>query len=220
MDVRASWRKAVEERKAETKQGKIHDRDSFSVPTPLSEANGKTPSPEACILSDSAISSANPRSCSPPSSQQGASLHSTVTWDSSQLESLGQSSSNIIQLSIAHETFPDMENEDSFNSSDQELQDEKEELELPPVISSPEAQTALQMARERLATLSESPFTGGCWETKSDLLASAKIVSPGLSSCGENAFSLDLEHLEGFPSPLREELALPNLATFSPMDEF
>ncbi|KAL7880158.1 hypothetical protein SRHO_G00024120 [Serrasalmus rhombeus] len=217
MDVRASWRKAVEEGKAEKKHG------SSVLVTPTSEAKERSHSPEPFSPSGSTVSSADLQPCSPPPSQQGASLHSTVTWNSSQLEALDQSSSNIIQLSIAHETFPDMENDCSFNFSDQlkEVQEEMEELVLPPVVAqSPEAETALQMARKRLAILGESPFTGGDRETESDVLMSARRMSPGLKSCGGKVFSLDLDQLEGFSSPPREELTLPNLVTFSPMDEF
>uniref|UniRef100_A0AAR2KUT4 HAUS augmin-like complex subunit 6 N-terminal domain-containing protein n=1 Tax=Pygocentrus nattereri TaxID=42514 RepID=A0AAR2KUT4_PYGNA len=206
MDVRASWRKAVEEGKAEKKHGRGQDCLSVLV-TPTSEAKERSHSPEPFSPSGSTVSCADLQPCSPPPSQQGASLHSTVTWNSSQLEALDQSSSNIIQLSIAHETFPDMENDCSFNFSDQlkEVQEEMEELVLPPVVAqSPEAETALQMARKRL----------------SDVLMSARRMSPGLKSYGGKVFSLDLDQLEGFSSPPREELTLPNLVTFSPMDEF
>uniref|UniRef100_A0A3B4CMW0 HAUS augmin-like complex subunit 6 N-terminal domain-containing protein n=1 Tax=Pygocentrus nattereri TaxID=42514 RepID=A0A3B4CMW0_PYGNA len=222
MDVRASWRKAVEEGKAEKKHGRGQDCLSVLV-TPTSEAKERSHSPEPFSPSGSTVSCADLQPCSPPPSQQGASLHSTVTWNSSQLEALDQSSSNIIQLSIAHETFPDMENDCSFNFSDQlkEVQEEMEELVLPPVVAqSPEAETALQMARKRLAILGESPFTGGDRETESDVLMSARRMSPGLKSYGGKVFSLDLDQLEGFSSPPREELTLPNLVTFSPMDEF
>ncbi|KAI4900139.1 hypothetical protein NFI96_023867 [Prochilodus magdalenae] len=221
MDVRASWRKAVEEGKAE-RHGR--DQDSLSVLiTPISETKERSPSPKFSPTGFTR-SSADLPPCSSPPFQRGASLHSTVTWSSSQLEALGQSSSDIIQLSIAHETFPDMENDGSFNCSDDQLpqvQDEMEELVLPPVVSHcTEAENAFQMARERLAALGESPFKGGRKETASDVLASARRMSPVLNSCGGKVFSLDLEQLEGFSSPVREELTLPNLVTFSPMEEF
>ncbi|XP_072542947.1 HAUS augmin-like complex subunit 6 [Salminus brasiliensis] len=216
MDVRASWRKAVEEGKAEKRHGKI--QDSPSVLT--------APNTQPAFVSGS--KSVDPVPCSSPPSQQGASLHSTITWDSSELEALGQNSSNIIELSIAQETFPDMEDDGSFSCGDENLQEvesEREELVLPPVVlrSPEEAEPALQMARKRFSTLGASPFIGigACREMESDVLPSAGRKSLGLSSCSgeEKVFSLDLEQLEGFSSPLREELTLPNLVTFSPMDE-
>ncbi|XP_053089155.1 HAUS augmin-like complex subunit 6 isoform X1 [Pangasianodon hypophthalmus] len=218
MDVRTSWRKAVEEGKAEKKQEKCHDSLSW-VRTPISEGKERSPSPENFSLRDSAILNADPLPCSPLPSQQGTSLHSTVAWDTSHLEALSQSSSNIIHFSIAHETFPDAENDVSFNCSDgsEEVQ-EVEELLLPPVTScSPEVETTHQMVRRHL---DESPFAARFKETKSDFMPAALRTSPGLGSCsGEKVFSLDLDQLESFSSPLREELTLPNLVTFSPMDE-
>ncbi|XP_066537444.1 HAUS augmin-like complex subunit 6 [Hoplias malabaricus] len=223
MDVRASWRKAVEEGKAEKKHGRAHDSVS-DFTTPICEGQKSSISPKPFDLNGSKTLNADPLSCSPPPSQQGASFHSTVSWDSSQLEALGQSSSNLIQLSIAHETFPGMESEGSSDCSDEqyrEVQEDMAELVLPPVtLHSPEADIALQKVRRRLATLNESSFMRGCSETAFEVLRPAQSMSPGVSSCsGGKVFSLDLEHLEGFSSPAREELTLPNLVTFSPMDE-
>ncbi|XP_007255258.3 HAUS augmin-like complex subunit 6 [Astyanax mexicanus] len=223
MDVRASWRKAVEEGKTEKKHEKKHENDSDSVlRTPSTDLRNPKP------VFPSASESVGPLPCSSPPFQQEASAHSTITWDSTQLEALGQNSSNIIELSIAQETFPEMEDDFSFNCGGDELQEvesegEDIELVLPPVIlhSPEEAEPALQVARKRLATLGESPFIAACREMEAEVLPSAGRKSFGLSNCsGEKVFSLDLEQLEGFSSPLREELTLPNLVTFSPMDEF
>lgn len=200
----------MEEGKAEKKHEKCNDDLSW-VRTPISEVKEKRPSPEMFYLRDSAILNTDHLPCSPLPSQQGTSLHSTVAWDTSQLGALSQNSSNLIHFDIAHETFPDEES-DSFNCSDslQEL--------LPPVVScSPEVGTTCQMIRRHL---DGSPFVGRFKETKSDFMPSALRTSPGLSSCsGEKVFSLDLDQFESFSSPVREELTLPNLVTFSPMDE-
>ncbi|XP_060790904.1 HAUS augmin-like complex subunit 6 isoform X2 [Neoarius graeffei] len=211
MDVRTSWRKAVEEGKAEKKHAKCNDGLSWVRTPPVSEVKEKRPSPETFYLGDSAILNTDHLSCSPLPSQQGTSLHSPVAWDTSQLGARSQNSSNLLHFDIAHETFPDAENV-SFNCNDglQEL--------LPPVMScSPEVGTTWQMIQR---PLEESPFAGRFKETKSDIMPAALRTSPGLSSCsGEKVFSLDLEQFESFSSPLREELTLPNLVTFSPMDE-
>ncbi|XP_062849230.1 HAUS augmin-like complex subunit 6 [Trichomycterus rosablanca] len=215
MDVRTSWRKAVEEGKSE-KHGKSHDSLSCLV-APVPEVQKRAPSPELFSISASAIAQADPLPYSSLPSQQGNSLHSTVSWDSSQLDALSQSSSNIIHFSIAHETFPDEESDGSMNCSggSREMQ-EAEELLLPPVVSHlSETETALEMARRHL----NDSFTGRIKETKSDYVPSALLASPGLGSCKEKMFSLDLDQLESFTSPLRGDLTLPNLVTFSPMDE-
>uniref|UniRef100_A0A4W4GQU6 HAUS augmin-like complex subunit 6 N-terminal domain-containing protein n=1 Tax=Electrophorus electricus TaxID=8005 RepID=A0A4W4GQU6_ELEEL len=202
MDVRTSWRKAVEEGKAE-KHEMFHDGLSCLI-KPTTEANERNPSPELFSLGGSI--SADHLPCSSPLSQQGASPHSTVIWDSSQLEAFSPSSSSIIHFSIANENFPAMENDGSCICGDgpQGDQDEMEEEFLPSVVShSPERVTTHHMAQFQLA----------------DFLPSAKRMSPGYSSCaGEKVFSLDLDQVESFSSPQRE-LTLPNLMTFSPMDE-
>lgn len=203
----------MEEGKAEKK----HDtQDGLSwITTPVSEVKDK-PSTETSSVRISSILSADPLSCSPLLSQKRSSLHSTVSWDTSQLDAL--SSSNIFH-SIAHETFPDAKNDDSFNCSDgsQEVQ-EVDELILPTVVSCSPEETTQQMIRR---PLDESPFSGRIMEINSDFMPSAVRTSLGLGSCiGEKVFSLDLDQLESVSSPRREELPLPNLVTFSPIDEF
>lgn len=193
----------MEEGMAEKKNEKCHDLSWLR--TPISEIKERSPSPETFFFRDSAVLNADPLPCSPLLSQQGTSRDSTVAWDASQLGNLRQSSSNIVHFSIAHETLPDAEAV-SFNCSDdpQDLQ-EGEELFLPPVTPcSPEVQTTCQMVRRHL---DKSPSAGRFREIKSDFMPSA-LISPGLDSCsGEKVFSL------------REEIPLPNLITFSPMDE-
>lgn len=205
----------MEEGKAEKQLEKRQSGASW-LGTPMSEFKEKSPRVGAFSLRDSAIMTPDPLPCSPLASKQGSSLHSTVSWDTSQLEALSQNSSDIIHFSIAHETFPDAENDGSFNCSDGSQ--EVEELLLPPVRTcSPETETILQISR---SPLDESPFTGRFKEIKSDFVPSTLKSSPGLGSfCGEKIFSLDLDQLESFSSPCREETTLPNLVTFSPMDE-
>lgn len=205
----------MEEGKAEKKHDKGHDSLSW-VRTPISAIKELSPSPGTFPLGDWAIRSTDHLPCNPLPFQQGTSAHSTVAWDTSQLEDLSQISSNI-DHSFAHETFPDADV--SFNCSDSSQEgQEVEELLLPPVMScSPEVETACQMVRRHL---NESPFAGRFKETKSEFMPTALRTSPGLGSCGgEKVFSLDLDQLESFSSPLREGITLPNLISFSPMDE-
>ncbi|TSK82192.1 HAUS augmin-like complex subunit 6 [Bagarius yarrelli] len=212
-DVRTSWRKAVEEGKAEKHY--VHENSHSLVRTPVSTNKERSPSHETMLFRNS-IPSADPLPYSPLPSQKKPSVHSSIFWDTSQLEVLGQSSSNIPHFSIAHEIFPDAEN-DSFNFSDGSQ--EVEELLLPPVVScSPEEETTCQIVCKHL---DESPFVGKFKEPKFDFVPPAIRTTPGLGICsGEKMFSLELEQLESFSSPPREELVLPSLITFSPMDEF
>lgn len=204
----------MEEGKAEKKHDNCHDNFSW-LRTSISEIKERSPSPETFSLRDAAILNADPFPCSPLPSQQGSSHHSTVTWDASQLEDLSQSCSNIVHFSIAHETIPDAESVYfNYSGSSQDIQ-EGEELLPPVMLCSPEVETTCQMVQRYL---DESPFAGRVKESKSDFMPSALRTSPTLASCsGEKVFSLD--QLESFSSPLREEIALPNLITFSPMDE-
>ncbi|XP_030635058.1 HAUS augmin-like complex subunit 6 [Chanos chanos] len=228
MEVRSSWRKAVEEGVAEKARlsGKF---DSFTRHfTPVSETEEDPSKLEAALLSALETSAPAPPNHSPRVLQQGASCHSTLSWDSSQLEALNsENSSNIIQFSIAHETFPDLPGNDSLLSNadeSAEVLDEtegEEELVLPQVLShSPKREAALQSARQRLATiLGESSFMGTCRERTTEPLPPKDSGRDDWSN-SEKVFSLDLEQLESPSPPQQEEFMLPNLVTFSPIDDF
>lgn len=199
MDVRTSWRKALEEGKSERK-----DHDGLScVVTPVSQVQERTFSP-VFSLSASEVKM-NPASCSPLPLKQGHSLQSTVSWDSSQLDALNQSSSSLIHFSIAHETFPDEHEDDSINCSGS-LNDRLSHIY-------PEADGALKVTSQHFNDSS----SGMIMDTQANL-PPVLHTSPVLGNCKEKVFSLDLDHLESFMSPLRD-LAQPDLVTFSPMDE-
>ncbi len=84
---------------AEKKPVTWNQQDSLSwLKTPMAEVNGPCtrPSPEPSQLFSAALAH-----CIPPPVQQGSSLHSTVSWDSSQLEALNRPRpSDVIKFSI------------------------------------------------------------------------------------------------------------------------
>uniref|UniRef100_A0A672PTX9 HAUS augmin-like complex subunit 6 N-terminal domain-containing protein n=1 Tax=Sinocyclocheilus grahami TaxID=75366 RepID=A0A672PTX9_SINGR len=221
-DVRSSWRKAVEEGMTEKKQATWNQQDSLSwLKTPVAEVNGPCtrPSPEPSLLFSATLAH-----CTPPV-QQGSTLHSTVSWDSSQLEALNsQRSSDVIKFSIAQEELPDLFEDDlSFNSDGSaEIHSNKEREE--ELISSPvefkclDGKTPLLTAQVCFeASLDESHFNDSNIE-KSPVHARK---SPGLSqwTTDERLFSLDLDKLESFSPPPAEKLTLPSLVNLT-LDEY
>ncbi|KAA0723943.1 HAUS augmin-like complex subunit 6 [Triplophysa tibetana] len=208
-DVRSSWRKAMEEGMSEKKQASW-TQDSLSwLKMPLDKAEVNRSSPEPSLLFDTF-----------PPVQQGASLHSTVSWDSSQLEDLhNQSTRDVIQFSIAHEELPELfEDEMSFDSEgSMELQGNKENEELlllPVRLHSPEGQSPLLLSFD--ATLNKDACI------KSDLktpIHSQKTSGMNLWGDDETLFSLDLDKLENVSPPLTEKLTLPNLVDLS-LDDY
>ncbi|CAM4530267.1 unnamed protein product [Leuciscus chuanchicus] len=208
-DVRSSWRKAVEEGMAEKKQASWNQHDSLSwLKTPMVEVNspGTRPSPEPSLLFSTTLAH-----CTPPPVQQGSPLHSTVSWDSSQLEAFNsQSSSDVIKFNIAQEELPNLfEDEVSFNSDCSEEihgnKEREEELILPPV------EQMTQMCLE--PSLDKSPF-------KDSPVHSRK--SPGLShwTADERLFFLDLDKLESLsPRSPAEKFTLPSLVNLT-LDEY
>ncbi|XP_065145009.1 HAUS augmin-like complex subunit 6 [Paramisgurnus dabryanus] len=210
-DVRSSWRKAVEEGVSEKKQASWVKEDSLSwLKTPLAEAELNRPSPEPSLFFDTT------HQCTPPPVQQGSSLHSTLSWDSTQLDAPNnQSSSEIIKFSIAHEELPELFEDDvSFNSDgSMEIQGNKEneeELVLLPVLShSPDGESPLQMTTKDLCI-------------KSDFISpELSKKSPGLNlwAGDETLFSLELDKLESVSPPPPETLSLPCLVNVN-LDEY
>lgn len=199
---------------SEKKQASWTPQDGLSwLKTPLAKAGVNRSSPEPSLLFDTSAPL-----CTFPPVQQGASLHSTVSWDSSQLEDLNnQSSRDVIQFSIAHEELPVLfEDEMSFDSEgSMELQGNKEnELLLPVRLHSPDGQSPLLLSFD--ATLNKDSYI------KSDFITpvhSQKTSGMNLWGGDETLFSLDLDKLENVSPPLAEKLTLPNLVDLS-FDEY
>ncbi|XP_058637100.1 HAUS augmin-like complex subunit 6 isoform X3 [Onychostoma macrolepis] len=223
-DVRSSWRKAVEEGMAEKKQATWNQQDSLSwLRYDMAEVNGPCtrPSPEPSLLFSATLAH-----CTPSPVQQGSSLHSTVSWDSSQMEALNsQRSSDVIKFSIAQEELPDLFEDDlSFNSDGSaEIhcnKEREEEFILSPVESdSLDGKTPLLTAQVCVeASLGKCPFNDSNIEKSP--VHSRK--SPGLNqwTTDERLFSLDLDKLESFsPPPPAEKFTLPSLVNLT-LDEY
>lgn len=213
LDVKNSWRKAVEEDKAEKLERITEFNDSVkSLLTPLHE-NIEV------------------------QSQKGVSLKSSLLWDTfdtEALDSLSGTGSSAVQFSLDQETLPEMPSYDSLLSIDDEAMDmtsddDDEELLLIPSLKTEEKQTPLtthplgwiqqacsdgsyissQRTAECLLTDHTASGLDRDWlmEPVSSVEATAKV------------FSLDLDTLKT-PSPLKkQEYSLPKLITFSPMDD-
>ncbi|KAL0188131.1 hypothetical protein M9458_015230, partial [Cirrhinus mrigala] len=215
--------KAVEEGMAEKKQATWNRQDSLSwLKTPMAEVNSPCtrPSPEPSLLS------ATLAHCTPPPVQQGSSLHSTLSWDSSQLEALNsRRSSDVIKFSIAQEELPDLFEDDlSFNSDGSaeihSSKEREEELMRSPAESySLDGETPLLTAQVCFeASSDKSPFNDS--SIKKSPVHSRK--SQGLSqwTTDERLFSLDLDKLESFsPPPPADKLTLPSLVNLT-LDEY
>ncbi|XP_033962399.1 HAUS augmin-like complex subunit 6 [Pseudochaenichthys georgianus] len=211
LDVKNSWRKAVEEDKAEKMERITEFNDSVkSLLTPLHE-NIEV------------------------QSQKGVSLKSSLLWDTEAPDSLSGTGSSAVQFSLDQETLPEMPSYDSLLSLDDEAmdmtseEDDDEELLLIPSLKTEEKQTPLgthplgwiQQACSDGSYIS-SQRTAKCLLT--DHTASGLdrdwLMEP-VSSVEATAkvFSLDLDTLKT-PSPLKkQEYSLPKLITFSPIDD-
>lgn len=186
---------------------------------------------------------------SPNCSQQGAAVPFAMSFDSSHVESLTSRSANErFEFSIANETIPELSSGDSLLSNNdsflsncsrdpseevrvEDRPEEEEELVLPQVTSLLEGDkmSALLSARQRLQTILEK--ASFAVPKDQDLLSFSPAPAPGTPQQGNRVqltgdwesprqvFSLDLDQFES-PSPPRQgDMHLPNLLTFSPVDQ-
>ncbi|KAG7461914.1 hypothetical protein MATL_G00196180 [Megalops atlanticus] len=195
-EVKNSWRQAVREGEAEKARlsEKLGDR-AAKAHTPLLEGMEALPSGDESPLSSGLVQ---------PITQYRESLHSTLSWHSSQLEATqGQSSGDVIQFGIDFETLPELDNESPLGSSygpgghwgrggrRRTAYDETSFIDCR--VKTPEPPPPRNAAK--------TPEAVG-WET------------------GDKVFSLDLAGLESPSLPSTELLSLPKLITFSPMEDF
>ncbi len=240
MDVKSSWRKALEEDKAEKTGQSIKCNDSVTGRlTPLCESQDVSLSPDAFSLNvPSSINPADTSHRSPPVSQQGALPKSTLLWDTFNTDALDDPSgtgSSSVQFSLEHETLPEMPSCDSLLSLDDEAVDIKSEEEddeehlIPSqkkVKSSPTNTCHLldqiQQACEDVSFTDSRKRTPEC--LLSDHMVPALdrdwLMEPTKSVQGtDKVFSLDLDTLETSSPPKKQEYSLPKLITFSPIDD-
>ncbi|KAM4611511.1 HAUS augmin-like complex subunit 6 [Polymixia lowei] len=242
MDVKSSWRKAVEESQTQkTRQSATFNGDG--IPgwlTPLGEEGPLSPDAPSQSISCSPTSAATCHS-SPSAPKQGASLMSTLFWDESNAEFLhGQSDSGAV-LFCVDETLPEMLGNDSLINLSDEAPDtssasEEQELLLPhiPSLTSDDKRTPLA-ARQRLEQIqqacSDASFMDNRKRIPECLLSPRNVTgldrdwlmaateTAASNATSDKVFSLGLDTLRSPSPPNKQEYSLPKLITFSPIDD-
>ncbi|XP_035639352.1 HAUS augmin-like complex subunit 6 isoform X1 [Oncorhynchus keta] len=253
LDVKSSWRRAVEEEEAQKAcLSATFDCDNIrGCLLPLSEVHDASLGHDFSSLSTS-LDPTN--GCSTAAPQQ-ASLMSTLSWDSSNMEALNSlSNNNVVQFSINQEVFPEQYSIDqetlpelpgndssvltSINSRDIS-NTEEEELLLPhiPYLLPTETEPALLDARRRLDKIQQAFGEASFMDHRQgapepslsqhdkrsldarDWLMAATLETSATVEVTDKVFSLDLDTLESPSPPRTGQYNLPQLFTFSPIDD-
>ncbi|KAM9335233.1 HAUS augmin-like complex subunit 6 [Symphorus nematophorus] len=211
MDVKSSWRKALEEDRAEKMGRSVTIDDSVRGRlTPLKEPHNLSLSPDAPSQSVScSVTPTVASHTSPPVSQ----LKSTLLWDTINTEALDSPSgtgSSAVQFSLEHETLPELPSCDSLLSLDDEAVDMKSEDDDELLI--PSLKTEAKQSPQTTRCLMSDRMVSG--------LGRDWLTEPVMSvEATDKVFSLDLDTLKT-PSPTKkQEYSLPKLITFSPIDD-
>ncbi|XP_041634590.1 HAUS augmin-like complex subunit 6 [Cheilinus undulatus] len=229
MDVKSSWRKALEEDKAE-KMGRSakFEESVMGRLTPLDEPSNAPLGPDS--PSKSSIKTTATSHSSPPVSQEE--VKSTLLWDTfNTQDSPSGTGSSAVQFSLEHETLPEMPSCDSLLSLDDEALDmnmEDDDL-LIPSFKNEERQSPFA-TRDHLSeqacdveSLMESmKRTPECLLSGHTVPGLDKdwLIEPSKSKeATDKVFSLDLDTLEMSSPPTKQEYSLPKLITFSPIDD-
>ncbi|XP_028973304.2 HAUS augmin-like complex subunit 6 [Esox lucius] len=233
LDVKSSWRKAVEEEAQKSRLSGKFD-SLLGRLTPLSEA------PEVLVIPDVPClsTSLDPGTAAP----QEASLTSTLPWDSNVDDLHGLSSSDVVlfgvnqeavpeQFTLDQETLPELLGADgSLLSSSDTSSTEEEELLLPDIPSLVPGRTepALLAARRRLDEIQQAFGEASFMDHRQVALEASPpqrdnrdwLMAMTLEAeVKDKVFSLDLEMMESPPSSIREQCSFPELLTFSPIDK-
>ncbi|KAM7366168.1 hypothetical protein PAMP_015633 [Pampus punctatissimus] len=240
LDVKSSWRKAVEEDKAEKirRSTKFNESVTGRV-TPLQEIHNVLRSPSVPPQSVSCnLTPAVAQHSSPPVNQQGVFLKSALLWDTLDNETLDSPSgtgSSAVQFSLDFETLPELPSCDSLLSLDDEAVDVEseegdDELLIPSLKT--EVKKSPLTTRRHLGLIQQACDVGSFMEnvkrTPECLLSEHN--APGLDrdwlmeptksvEATNKVFSLDLDTLETPSPPKKQEYSLPKLITFSPIDD-
>ncbi|XP_037613843.1 HAUS augmin-like complex subunit 6 isoform X1 [Sebastes umbrosus] len=197
LDVKSSWRKAVEEDKAE-KIGRLA-KFNDSVKGLLS------PLDENKVLQ----------------SQQAVSHKSTPLWDTFDTEGLDSGTgSSAVQFSLDHETLPEMPSCDSLLSLDDMMSEDDDELLIPSLKT--EAMRTPLSTRHHLGQIQQAGGDGSFMDSRKRTpgLDRDWLMEPAKPmEATDKVFSLDLETLETPSPPKKQEYSLPQLITFSPIDD-
>lgn len=234
--MKSSWRKAVEEDKAEKirRSAKLNDSITGRV-TPLQEIHNVWQSPAATPQSVSCnLTPTVMRHSSPPFSQQGVLPKSTLLWDTFNKETLDSpcdTGSRVTQFILDNETLPELPSCDSLNLSlddeavDMKSEEDDDELLIPSLKTE-------HVRRHQLGQIQQGYNVGSFMEnverTPVCLLSDHNapsldidfLIEPAKSvEATSKVFSLDLDTLEPPSSPKKQEYSLPKLITFSPIDD-
>lgn len=222
IDVKSSWRKAVEEEEAQrnSPSGELNDGLTGRLGRVSQQLNRSPDAPSQTASCTSALTPAD--SDASPFRQPAVVPKSSLLWDTFSTEAHDSPSgtgSSAVQFSLDHETLPEMPSCDSLNLEDEavDMTSEDEEVLIPSL-------------RTRFKeTLPTSPHEGsrkGCPTDKtgtplSDCRVSSMetswLIKPASPEEKNQVFSLDLDALDS--PPKKQEFSLPTLITFSPIDD-
>lgn len=209
MDVKSSWRKAIEEGTAEKVRSAKLNESIMGRLTPLGDTTYAFQSPLAHPPTAPKLTSI--LETTPSICQQGALLKSHLgTWDTfnttAAMDSPSGTGSSAVQFSLDHETLPEMPSCDSLLSLDDT--DMKSEEDSP------------HLTKHSLQLTTDHSF--GSIHLGSDIPALDRDWEKNLVKTDKNAdsmkFSLDLDTLDT-PSTPNQDYSLPKLITFSPIDD-
>ncbi|AWP00939.1 putative HAUS augmin-like complex subunit 6 isoform 2 [Scophthalmus maximus] len=239
MDVKSSWRKAVEEDEAEKlrQSAEFNDRITERLASFQEPHDGSMSSDAPALSSSCSTAHAVVSHISPPVCQQRVFLNSPLLWDTFNIDALDSPSgtgSSAVQFSLDQETLPEMPSCDSLLSLDDEALDLSEEDEdelLIPSLKTEAKRSPQTMASHRGQT--QQACDGGSFiqsrQRTPECLLSGHAVS-GLDrtwlmepvksvEASDKVFSLDLDTMETPSPPKKQEYNLPKLITFSPIDD-
>ncbi|XP_023255351.1 HAUS augmin-like complex subunit 6 isoform X1 [Seriola lalandi dorsalis] len=239
MDVKSSWRRAMEEDKAEKirRSAKFNDSIKGRLASPENPHDVLLSSDVPSQSVSCSITSPVTNHSSPPVCQQRVLLKSSLLWDTFNTEALDSPSgtdSSAVQFSLDQETLPEMPSCDSLLSLDDEAVDIKSEEEdelLIPSLKTEVKHSPLTMAFHR-GLIQKACDDGSFIKSRKrtpECLGSGHMVSgldrdwlmePAKSvEASDKVFSLDLDTLETPSPPNKQEYSLPTLITFSPIDD-
>nr|XP_057923156.1 HAUS augmin-like complex subunit 6 [Doryrhamphus excisus] len=208
LDIKTSWRKAVEKDAAEKAQQPLECNFVAGHITPPSEADGTLLSPPCC--SDSVCS----QPCSPPSNQKRAVIRSSLlegtfrATGSPSDTTITTTSSILPQFSLDQETLPELPSCNSLLS----LDEEEDEL-LIPCQKKDFTMSPLKSGNRPIQQL-----RGGS-SAENIRLPECILLGHEISAeASKEVFSLDLHALDT-QSPTKQEYCLPTLITFSPIED-
>uniref|UniRef100_A0A1A7XQ77 HAUS augmin-like complex, subunit 6 n=1 Tax=Iconisemion striatum TaxID=60296 RepID=A0A1A7XQ77_9TELE len=220
MDVKSSWRKAVEDQARTSSLSSELDSSVTVGLCSLSQPENVSSEPPAWAVSCAAIPSVSNQE-SPSACQQRVAPESSILWDTFNAEVLDSpSGSNAVQFSLEHETLPELPSCDSLSLEDEAvdvMREEDEEILIPSL--------KLQQAtprRDQNQQASNGSFSVESVRINKSVLSDFRdkdfLIEPDASvERTSNVFSLDLDSLE--TPPKKQDYTLPKLITFSPIDD-